>query len=287
MARARTIQIYLPSGDPRSIRVAELTTSIVRVVEIPRSLLGEFLRMPEAGQVALYFLIGESPTGAESAVYIGQSGAVGERLVQHNKTKDFWNKALVVVSLTNNFTQTHALFLEWRSIKAAQDAGRFAVENGNGGIKPHTPAPLQADCEEIHDTARTLLTTLGFPIFEPVAMVASREDPKSAELFYCKSGGADGVGEYTSEGFVVLKGSKGRVRNVPSIEGTPDQRFRERLITSGVMAEQDGVLVFMRDHLFGSPSMAAVSLLGRTANGWLEWKTADGKTLHDLKRASG
>ena len=31
MGRARTIQIYLPSGDPRGLRIAELTTSIVRV----------------------------------------------------------------------------------------------------------------------------------------------------------------------------------------------------------------------------------------------------------------
>ena len=27
---------------------------------------------------------------------------------------------------------------------------------------------------------------------------------------------------------------------------------------------------------FGSPSMAAVALLGRTANGWMEWKDASG-----------
>ena len=88
----------------------------------------------------------------------------------------------------------------------------------------------------------------------------------------------------TSEGFVVLKGSKGKIENRASIAGTADQRFRERLVCDGVMIEQNGMLVFTRDHLFGSPSMAAVSLLGTTANGWLVWKSADGKTLHDLKR---
>ena len=30
--------------------------------------------------------------------------------------------------------------------------------------------------------------------------------------------------------------------------------------------------------------MAALSLMGRTANGWLEWKNKDGKTLDALKR---
>ncbi len=35
--RPRTIQIFLPDGDPSGIRIAELTTSIVRLIELPRS----------------------------------------------------------------------------------------------------------------------------------------------------------------------------------------------------------------------------------------------------------
>lgn len=35
-AHPQTIQIFLPSGDPQGIRVAEITTRIVRVIEVPR-----------------------------------------------------------------------------------------------------------------------------------------------------------------------------------------------------------------------------------------------------------
>ncbi|MCB1086272.1 MAG: DUF4357 domain-containing protein, partial [Verrucomicrobiae bacterium] len=56
----KTIQIFLPGGDPRGIRVAEITTRIVQVIEVPRSLLGDFLKMPESDQVAVYFLFGQS-----------------------------------------------------------------------------------------------------------------------------------------------------------------------------------------------------------------------------------
>lgn len=49
----KTIQIFLPGGDPRGIRIAEITTRIVQVIELPRSLLQEFLKMPECNQVAL------------------------------------------------------------------------------------------------------------------------------------------------------------------------------------------------------------------------------------------
>lgn len=51
----KTIQIYLPAGDLRGMRVAEITTAIVRVVEVPHSQLDEFLKMPEALQVRVYF----------------------------------------------------------------------------------------------------------------------------------------------------------------------------------------------------------------------------------------
>ncbi len=44
-------------------------------------------------------------------------------------------------------------------------------------------------------------------------------------------------------------------------------------------------VVFDKDHLFRSPSMAAVALMGRTANGWIDWKNGDGKTLKYLRRA--
>jgi transcription elongation GreA/GreB family factor len=35
-----------------------------------------------------------------------------------------------------------------------------------------------------------------------------------------------------------------------------------------------------------SPSMAAVALMGRSANGWAEWKTPQGQTLDEVKRQS-
>lgn len=282
MPRPQTIQIFLPAGDPRGMRVAEITTRIVRVIEVPRSELGEFLKTPEAQQVGVYFLIGELSEAGLPRVYIGQSGNCGARLVQHNQNRDFWNRALVVISLTNSMTQTHALFLEWFTISEASKAGRYSLENGNTGARPHTPAPLEADCHEIFETAATLVATLGQPIFEPLTNAPTARGEK--ELFYCRGSGADGVGEYTSEGFVVLKGSRGRVENVASIQGTSNQRFRDQLVTEGILAAQGGMLVFTRDHLFASPSMAAMALMGRSANGWVEWKAANGRTLDELKR---
>lgn len=283
--RPRTIQIYLPKGEPRGLRLAELTTSIVRVIEVPRTLLDQFLEMPEANQVGVYLLINDDEDQDYPAVYIGQTGGAGKRLVEHHKQKEFWSRALVVVSLTNSLTQTHALYLEWLGIKTANEAGRYKVENGNAGTKPHTPAPLEADCQEIFDTLRTLAATLGQPVFEPLAKgVNAALGDKATNTFYLKSAKYDAVGEYTVDGMVVFAGSKARIDVAASMKGTPLEARRKALVDDNALALDGNFYVFQRDVLFKSPSGAAAIVRAASSNGWREWVSSDGKTLDEVKR---
>lgn len=285
--RPRTIQIYLPKGNPRGLRVAELTTSIVRVIEIPRTLLDEFLGMPEAKQVGVYFLVNDDEDQDYPAVYIGQTGGTGQRLLDHHKLKEFWNRALVVVSLTNSLTQTHALYLEWLGIKLANEVGRYKVENGKAGTKPHTPAPLEADCIEIFDTLRTLIATLGQPVFEPLSKAKTAgAEAATDSTFYLTSSKYDAVGEYTVEGLVVLAGAKARKSLSASMAHTALGSKRQALVDDGALRLEGDFYVFQRDVLFKSPSGAAAMVRGASSNGWIEWVSKEGKTLDELKRQS-
>ena len=152
--RPRTIQIFLPTGDPSGIRIAEQTTSIMRLIEVPRCHVLAFAEMEEAKQVGLYFLVS---CDGKDELYIGQSGEVGKRLLQHHQQgKKEWTRALVLISLTQNLTQTHALYLESLSIDKAKAAQRYDVTNSNAGQKPYTPVPLQADCDEMHQIGSLL-----------------------------------------------------------------------------------------------------------------------------------
>ena len=84
---------------------------------------------------------------------------------------------------------------------------------------------------------------------------------------------------------MLFRSSVGRVDTAPSL-GETNERWRQRLLDAGVMRpDEQGRLVFPKDHLFKTPSGAAIALLGRTANGWKEWKSPQGKTLHELIRA--
>lgn len=278
MKTPKTIQLFLPSGDPMGVRIAEITTSIVKAIEFPRHELDAFLKMSEAKQVGLYFLMGEDDDSGQRLLYVGQTGDLSKRINQHHQNKDFWTKAVVLVSLTNNWTQTHVTLLEWLSIKQAKEAERYQLQNGNEGSKPFTPLPLEADCNEIFSISQTLLGTLGHPIFKP--LTTKKQDTKNT--FYCTRNGVLGKGVMTDEGFVVLKGSIG----LPEVGDKYIDKvtMRERLIKSKVAAVENNQFIFQKDYLFKTPSGASCTLLGMASNGWREWKNKAGKTLDQVYR---
>ena len=78
--QAKTIQIFLPTGEPRGIRIAEFTIRTVQAVLIPRSELAEAKARSELDQIAVYFLFGDSEGSAKPIVYISQTEDVRKRL---------------------------------------------------------------------------------------------------------------------------------------------------------------------------------------------------------------
>jgi len=276
--RPLTIQIYLPFGDPQGMRRAEITTRIVQMFEVPRTELDRFFELEASGQVAVYYLFSEEDGDQTPQCYIGRTGAARERFKEHLRTKDFWSRALIAVSRTNSMTDTHAGYLEWKSIGQAADAGRYVTENGNAGSRPHTPEPLQAECEDIFETIATLLSTLGHPLMRKLATA----EPKSTDIeVFCTGRGANARGIFSTDGLTVFKGSVCATQPTPS--ATPEYIVARRqvLTKEGVLAKVDNNLVFQKDHLFKSPSGAGQVVLYRTSNGWDNWKTKRGETLND------
>ncbi|MFJ3207536.1 DUF4357 domain-containing protein [Streptomyces flaveolus] len=89
-----------------------------------------------------------------------------------------------------------------------------------------------------------------------------------------------------SQKFTVLAGSPARAEVVPSFpQRMPSSyRLRQRLIDEGTLVESAGLpgwLETTRDVECNSPSAAAEILVGRSANGYTEWKSADGHPLSD------
>jgi hypothetical protein len=279
---AKTIQLFLPDGEPRGIRIAEITTRIVQAVQVPRARLDRIMRRAELDHIGIYLLFGESDERAKPVAYIGQTEDLRARLKKHHTEREFWTTAVFLISKTDSFTLAHIRYLEWYAIKQATEAGRYTLENGNSGSKPYITEPMEADVLDAFETGSILLSTLGFPIFEPVA---GRSRPGSEQLtYYCTGPDAKGMGRVVEDGFVVLKDSTARAESVPSAPKYIATK-RQAMVTSGVLVpDGNASLCFTEDYLFDSPSGGAMLVLGRSSNGWQDWKTADGRTLNDVER---
>ncbi|MEJ2495688.1 MAG: GIY-YIG nuclease family protein [Ignavibacteriaceae bacterium] len=273
----KTIQIYLPDGDPQSIKIAEITSRTVQAILIPRSKLESAFKREELKNVGVYFLIGNPDDESKDILYVGEAEECQTRLKQQNKSKDFWNIAIVVISKTQYFTKTHIKFLEWLCYDSAKEATRFRMENSNIPNKPFTSESMEADLLDNFETIKILTSTLGYPLFEKI------KKPSKKNILFCKGKNANGLGEYSSDGMVVFEGSK---CNLEETSSTPEwvTNLRNRLKKEGALEKEDNFLVFKSDYIFNSPSAAAVVVLGRAANGWTSWKYKDGKTLDEVFR---
>lgn len=280
MTRAQTIQIFLPDGNPRGVRIAEITSRTVRAVEVPRAQLSVAADRDELRQVGLYFLFGEGDEDAKPRVYIGESEDCYGRIVQHHKSKDFWGRAVAVTSRTQAFDKGKARWLEWYAVREAARIGRYRVENAVEPAEPYITEPVKADLLDTLDTVRVLVATLGFPLFE-----ALQQPIATREVFYCRGRGVEGRGEYVEDGFLVLAGSESCKTETPKSQGTWVTRVREKLVQGGILVDAGDRYTFAEDYLFETPSTAAVAVLGRNTNGWKEWKDEAKQTLDALKRA--
>ena len=275
-----TIKLFLPRGDAKSLRTAEISNWTGKAVAAPRTELDELLARDELEKAGVYILTGSDPLTNAPRAYIGEAEVLRERLKQH-RTKEFWVSAIAFVSKDENLTKAHVRYLESRLLAEAAEIGRFTLEqNQAGGSK--LPESDREDMEVFLSRIRQLLPVLGSDLLAPIAQPSTKT--QTAGPLFCRIKGAEARGQRTPNGFVVFQGSTAVLENRPSAQ----QRhpfvvaLRKQLIGNGTLIQQDGILRFTKNTEFSSPSAAAAVVHGGGANGLTEWKTKDGTTLKEL-----
>jgi hypothetical protein len=170
--------------------------------------------------------------------------------------------------------------LESRLLAEATKVNRFSLEqNQAGGSK--LPESDREDMEVFLARIRQLLPVLGSDILAPIAQPSATTQPGG--MLYTRIKGAEGRGQRSANGFVVLRNSTAVLEERPSAENYPYVMVQRRqLISEGVLIAKDGFLVFTKDAEFTSPSAAAAVIHGGSANGLTAWKTDGGESLKQL-----
>lgn len=261
-----TLKLYLPFGDPRRLRTAEISNWSGKSIASPRTDFDELLAREELGQAGVYLLLGTNPDTGRPAVYVGEAEILGKRLKQH-RDKDFWNQVVVFFSKDDNLTRAHIKFLEGRLIERAGATTRTEVLNEvpSGARLPESD---RADMEVFFSKIEQLLPVLGSDLLVPID---SGGDGQSGEaLLRYELRGHLARGRRTANGFVVLKGSQAVEDERPS--AAERHRWvlalREELLGSGALKRAKGGLVFTRDVEFASPSAAGGVVAGGGSTDW-------------------
>lgn len=275
-----TIKIFLPDGDAKGLRTAEISNWTGKALAAPRTELDRLLEREECEKTGVYVLTGNDPTTGAQHAYIGEAEVIRERLKQH-KGREFWVSAFVFVSKDENLTKAHVRYLESRLLDEATKVGRFTLEQNHAGGS-RLPESDREDMEVFFSRIQQLLPVLGSDLLTPIAQ-SHAKGSAGGDLF-CRIKGAEARGQRTPNGFVVFAGSTAIVQDRPSAKQRHPYviTLRKKLVDNGTLKAKDGFYVFTKDTEFSSPSAAAAVVHGGGANGLTEWKTAEGTTLKDL-----
>jgi len=129
-------------------------------------------------------------------------------------------------------------------------------------------------------------------LYDDIIKIWKRPEDKATNdmekiTFVLKGKVTSGKGRLLSnEKFEILKGTS-IVLEVKSDNPSTFRRNKnliEDLMRKNLIEKLEDRYVFKENYIATSPSAAAILVLGRSANGWIEWKTYEGKLLSDYRK---
>lgn len=276
-----TLKIFLVYGDPKRLRTAELSNWTGKAVSGPRSEFEKVLEREESIGSGVYFLTGTDPETNKSAIYIGEAECIKDRVKSH-LSRDFWNNITFFVTKDENLTKAHIKYLEGRLIIIARATERAIVMNGQGS-GARLPESDREEMEVFLEKMQQMLPVLGVEAFLDKSSTTVHNKQKK-EFINCNIKGLTATGYLTPNGIVVLKGSQAVLKERASAQKWPGVLVqRNNLIEEGALIQKDGAYLFVKDIEFTSPSSAAATIHGGSANGLTAWVNKDGVQLKQLQ----
>ena len=275
MAISKKLEIIYHNGQPDGIRSIRRHLSTMTTYVIPRPLLSEAKKLSGINRPGIYYLISENDDNKIAQIYIGQTRNGVVRLDDHNRSKDFWNKAIMFLADSKTFSLDMISGLEAYAIGKAHDAKRYKVENS---VNPkyeidEYDLPL---IEEVYEEIQFIMATQGYK------MDNSKVTLNEANTLHTTRNGNTAFGVYDGENFEVLEGSEIDMNR--KCHSATMEKQRHTALANGNIVSVDGKYKLTVSVSFTSPSSAGQFVLGGSINGWVEWKDKDGKTLDELYR---
>ena len=277
MATSKKLEIIYHNGQPDGIRSIRRHLSTMTTYVIPRPLLAEAKKITGINRPGIYYLINENDENKIAQIYIGQTRNGVVRLDDHNRSKDFWNKAIMFLADSKTFSLDMISGLEEYAIMKAHQSNRYKVENS---VKPKYEIDEYdlPSIEEVYDEIQFIMATQGYK------MDNARSSLNESAIFHTTRNSIKAYGVYDGDKFQVLEGSEVDLAKPANLEKYNKQR--KELLEKGDIIRQADKYILKVTLEFNTPSGASDFIIGGSTNGWTEWKNNGGKTLDEVYRKS-
>lgn len=296
--RPKAVHVSLEGPDALGPSVRRLASSDAIVMTFPRDSLPRIKTYPEVGRRGVYLLI--APIAGDHAfrVYVGQAQNVLQRLMKHERSREFprYLQVAVIVSTDDQMRGDVALYLEQRMIQALVMSDMVMVENRSLRF-PQLHKDDQIVAEQFFRDALLLLGPVE-PMAAMVATTIASQERRNELINLDASRGrpflqSNVIYEFRRDGCqayaVHANGRSMRVLAGATIVDEEHsslprrcQELRQRLRAAGavVRGPHDGLLTLLTDVDLFSQTGAADFVAGRRTLGTRLWKLAN-FTLED------
>ena len=288
------IDLFLVDGEPGGITTAGIIGWTGQILNGPRSALTRLLDRKEAHRNGVYLLLGDDPDAIESVrCYIGKTEDFSARFLDHNREKEWWDRAFLISSLDDSFNEGHWGYLESRLLQIATTTKRCTLRDNVQNPQPRKLSEAQqSDAEAFLEQIRGVLPVLGVNILRGTHRTPERQAPPSdidSPIFTLTSPkrGVKARARVVGYEFIMLEGSRvvGEWSNEGSKPSTRNsyRNYRDRhakLVDDGSIAVEGEIGTLTRDVPFPSPSAAGSIAVGYSCNGRIAW-TWEGGTYKD------
>ncbi len=190
MERGRGINLFFKDGRYDSLMQIKSTLWKGLIYIVHRSDINKMLNLDELNRFGVYILL------SDTQIYAGEASDLKNRIKQHDKAKDWWERAVLITTTDDSFDQTDINYLEASIISIVKEQSHLKCENKQTGNKKKLDEMKKAELDPFLEEALSIMEVLGVLKINAKSAIEERDNiigklkygngAKSAAIQYLK-----------------------------------------------------------------------------------------------------
>ena len=154
MASGKGINLFFMDSSYDSLMKITATQWKGLMYVVPRSKINKMISLKEVDRFGVYILL------SDTQLYVGEASTLKNRIKQHDKGKDWWERAVLITTADDSFDQADINYLETSIISIAKKQGILNCENKQPGNKKKLDDMKKAELDPFLEEALSIMELL-------------------------------------------------------------------------------------------------------------------------------